>query len=386
MRKNRRILPLLTIFTLSVSLLMMGCDNNKNSLQHTYAKEPEVGVVTLKIQRINVSSELPGRTAAFRIAEVRPQVKGIILKRNYVEGSDVTAGTSLYEIDPATYKANYEIAKSDLAKAEVTAKIARLTLKRYKRLTGTNYISKQKYDEALLSSMQADAGVLSAKAALEKAEINLSYTKVSAPVSGRTGRSSVTEGALVTAAQPDALTTIQQIDPIYVDLTQSGSEFLRLQQELASGQLQQENGKARVHLLLEGGAEYPEVGTLEFSDITVNETTGSIKMRAIFPNPHQFLLPGMFVRARLDEGVKNDALLVPQQGITRDPEGQAVAMVVDKDNKVEQRKLTTAQAVGNQWLVTSGLKPGDRVIVTGLQKIAPGMPVKVQETPDVHPS
>ncbi|AYB48707.1 efflux transporter periplasmic adaptor subunit [Candidatus Williamhamiltonella defendens] len=379
MNKNREILTLATVFMLSVSLLMTGCDNNKHPPKHTHPQMPEVGVIILKAQSLNMTSELPGRTSAFRIVEVRPQVNGIILKRHYVEGSDVTEGAPLYEINAATYKAAYDSAQGDLAKAQANAKIARLTLKRYKSLHGKHYISQQDYDQALLSSMRADAEILSAKAALEKATIHLSYTKIIAPMSGRSGKSSVTEGALVTDAQINPLTTIQQIDPMYVNLTQSSGDFLRLQQELASGQLKHENGKTKVKLLLESGIEYPEIGTLEFSDITVNQTTGSITIRAVFPNPHKLLLPGMFVRARLEEGIKSDALLVPQQGVTRDPEGQATAMVVDKNDKVELRKLKTAQAIGHQWLVTSGLQPGDRVIVTGLQKIAQGMQVKVQE-------
>ncbi|BFO08680.1 efflux RND transporter adaptor subunit AcrA [Serratia rubidaea] len=338
-----------------------------------------MGVVTLKAQPLNMTTDLPGRTAAFRIAEVRPQVGGIILKRNFVEGSDIKAGESLYQIDPATYQASYNSAKGDLAKAQAAAEIARLTVNRYKPLLGTNYISKQDYDTATSNLQQGNAAVLAAKAAVETARINLAYTKVTSPISGRIGKSSVTEGALVSAGQSTALATVQQLDPMYVDVTQSSNDFLRLKQELANGTLKQENGKAKVKLLLENGKEYAQEGTLEFSDVTVDETTGSITIRAVFPNPNDQLLPGMFVRARLDEGVRSNALLVPQQGVTRNPRGQATALVVGADNKVEMRTLQADQAIGDKWLVTDGLKSGDRVIVTGLMTTRPGMQVKAQE-------
>jgi membrane fusion protein, multidrug efflux system len=381
MSKNRGVMPLAAILVLSGSLVLIGC-NDKDAAQAHAQQAPEVGIVTLKAAPLNITTELPGRTSAFRVAEVRPQVSGIILKRNYVEGSDVTAGTSLYQIDPATYQAAYDSAKGDLAKAQAAAEIARLTVNRYKPLLGTNYISKQEYDQAVSNSMQADASVLAAKATVETARINLAYTQVTSPISGRTGKSSVTEGALVTSGQATALTSVQQLDPIYVDVTQSSDEFLRLKKELADGSLKQENGKAKVRLLLENSVEYAETGTLEFSGVTVDETTGSITIRAIFPNPNEALLPGMFVRARLNEGVRPDALLVPQQGVTRNPRGEATALVVGADNKVELRTLVANQAVGNKWLVTEGLKAGDRLIVSGLQKIKPGMQVKVQEVTD----
>ncbi|EKN4743022.1 efflux RND transporter adaptor subunit AcrA [Yersinia enterocolitica] len=383
MSKNRGVMPLAAILVLSGSLVLIGC-NDKDAAQAHAQQAPEVGIVTLKAAPLNITTELPGRTSAFRVAEVRPQVSGIILKRNYVEGSDVTAGTSLYQIDPATYQAAYDSAKGDLAKAQAAAEIARLTVNRYKPLLGTNYISKQEYDQAVSNSMQANAAVVAAKAAVESARINLAYTQVTSPISGRTGKSSVTEGALVTSGQATALTTVQQLDPMYVDVTQSSDEFLRLKKELADGTLKQENGKAKVRLLLENGSEYAETGTLEFSGVTVDETTGSITIRAIFPNPNEALLPGMFVRARLDEGVRPDALLVPQQGVTRNPRGEATAMVVGADDKVELRTLVANQAIGNKWLVTEGLKAGDRLIVSGLQKIRPGVQVKVQEVTETE--
>ncbi|WP_350306346.1 efflux RND transporter periplasmic adaptor subunit [Photorhabdus viridis] len=379
MRINRGVLPLATVLVLSGSLALSGC-NDKDS-QHVAENQqaPEVGIVTLKTEPLMVTTELPGRTSAFRIAEVRPQVGGIILKRNYKEGSDVKEGTSLYQIDPATYQAAYDSAKADLAKAQANAEIARLTVNRYKPLLGTNYVSQQEFDKASADSAQANAAVQAAKAAVETARINLAYTKVTAPISGRSGKSTITEGALVSVGQPTALTTVQQLDPIYVDVTQSSDDYLRLKNEITRGIVQKEGSKAKVHLVMEDGKNYSETGYLEFSDITVNETTGSITIRAIFPNPNEKLLPGMFVRAKLEEGIRRDAILVPQQGITRTPRGEATVMVVGKDEKVEPRVITASQAIGDKWLVTSGLKTGDRVIVTGLQKIQPGIPVKAEE-------
>ncbi|MEI7085117.1 efflux RND transporter periplasmic adaptor subunit [Pectobacterium versatile] len=379
MNKNRGLTPLAAVLMLSGGLMLAGCDSGNNQQGGAQQQMPEVGIVTLKTEALNVMTELPGRTSAYRIAEVRPQVGGIILKRNFVEGSDIKAGASLYQIDPATYQANYSSAKGSLAQAQAQAEIARLTVNRYKPLLGTNYVSKQDYDQAVATSRQADAAVQAAKATVDTAQINLAYTKVNSPIEGRVGKSTVTEGALVATGQATALTTVQQLDPIYVDVTQSSNDFLQLKKELENGTLKQSEGKANVRLLLENGTEYTEAGTLEFSDVTVDETTGSITLRAIFPNPQHNLLPGMFVRARLDSGVNPTALLVPQQGVTRDPRGQATAMVVGEGDKVEPRTLKTSKAVGDQWLVTEGLKAGDRVIVTGLQKIRPGAQVKAKE-------
>lgn len=378
MNKNRVLTPLAAVLMLSGSLVLTGC-NDEGSQQGAQHQAPVVGVVTLKAEPLKITTDLPGRTAASRIAEVRPQVSGIILKRNFEEGSDITAGLSLYQIDPAPYQATYDSAKGELAKAQSSAELAHLTVSRYRPLLGTSYISKQEYDQAVAAARQADATVQAAKAAVESARINLAYTKVTSPISGRIGISAVTEGALVTSGQANALATVQQLDPIFVDVTQSSNDYLRLKKELADGTLKQQNGKANVQLLLENGTQYTHDGTLEFSDVTVDETTGSITIRAIFPNPDLSLLPGMFVRARLDEGIRSDALLVPQQGVTRNPRGEATALVVGADDKVEQRTLTAAQAIGDKWLITDGLKPGDRVIVSGLQKIRPGAQVKVQE-------
>ncbi|EAS7829113.1 multidrug efflux RND transporter periplasmic adaptor subunit AcrA [Salmonella enterica] len=377
MNKNRGLTPLAVVLMLSGSLALTGCDDKQD--QQGGQQMPEVGVVTLKTKPLQITTELPGRTVAYRIAEVRPQVSGIILKRNFVEGSDIEAGVSLYQIDPATYQATYDSAKGDLAKAQAAANIAELTVKRYQKLLGTQYISKQEYDQALADAQQATAAVVAAKAAVETARINLAYTKVTSPISGRIGKSSVTEGALVQNGQASALATVQQLDPIYVDVTQSSNDFLRLKQELANGSLKQENGKAKVDLVTSDGIKFPQSGTLEFSDVTVDQTTGSITLRAIFPNPDHTLLPGMFVRARLQEGTKPTALLVPQQGVTRTPRGDATVLVVGADNKVETRQIVASQAIGDKWLVTDGLKAGDRVVVSGLQKVRPGAQVKVQE-------
>ncbi|WON76173.1 efflux RND transporter periplasmic adaptor subunit [Serratia sp. UGAL515B_01] len=379
MNKNRGVTPLAVVLMLSLGLVLTGCNDKENQQQGAKPPTPTVGVVTLKAESLNITTDLPGRTSAYRVAEVRPQVSGIILKRNFTEGSDIKAGVSLYQIDPATYQAAYNSAKGELAKAQAAAEIARLTVNRYKPLLGTNFISKQDFDTAVSTQTQANAAVIAAKAAVETARINLAYTKVTSPISGRIGKSTVTEGALVTSGQANALATVQQLDPMYVDVTQSSNDFLRLKQELADGTLQQENGKAKVKLLLENGQEYAHEGRLEFSDVTVDETTGSITIRAIFPNPNNGLLPGMFVRARLEEGIRSEALLVPQQGVTRNPRGEATALVVGADDKVELRTLTATQAIGDKWLVTAGLKAGDRVIVTGLQKVKPGAQVKVQE-------
>nr|WP_024967294.1 efflux RND transporter periplasmic adaptor subunit [Pantoea sp. IMH] len=378
MNKNRGLTPLAAVLLLSGSLVLTGCDN-KEAQQGGQQQAPEVGVVTLKSAPLKITTDLPGRTSSFRIAEVRPQVSGIILKRNFVEGSDIEAGQSLYQIDPATYQATYDSAKGDLAQAQANAQIAALTVKRYKPLLGTQYISQQDYDKAMADQSQTAAAVQVAKANVETARINLAYTKVTSPISGRIGKSAVTEGALVQTGQTTALATVQQFDPIYVDVTQSSDEFLRLRAELKSGKLQQTDGKAQVKLLLEDGSEYQQTGTLEFSDVSVDETTGSITLRAIFPNPDHTLLPGMFVRARLEEGTNPSALLVPQQAVTRTPTGQASAMVVGADNKVDVRAITADRAIGDKWLVTDGLKEGDKVITVGLQRAKKGAQVTPQE-------
>ncbi|EMP9547074.1 efflux RND transporter periplasmic adaptor subunit [Enterobacter hormaechei] len=349
--------------------LLTGCDGQENPQQH--AQAPQVSVHIVKSAPLAVTTELPGRTDAYRVAEVRPQVSGIILHRNFTEGSDVKAGESLYQIDPATYQAAYDNAKGELVKAQAAANIAHLTVKRYVPLVGTQYVSKQEYDQAVATAQQADASVVAAKAGVESARINLAYTKVTSPINGRIGKSSVTEGALVTNGQATALATVQQLDPIYVDVTQSSSDFMRLKQQTSL----QKGDTSSVELLMENGQPYPLKGTLQFSDVTVDESTGSITLRALFPNPQHMLLPGMFVRARIDEGTQPDAILVPQQGVTRTPRGDATVLVVNDKNQVESRTVVAPQAIGDRWLITEGLKNGDRVIISGLQKVRPGVTV-----------
>nr|WP_159465049.1 efflux RND transporter periplasmic adaptor subunit [Scandinavium goeteborgense] len=363
---------------LASTLLMSSCDNAGDRPQQPQA--PHVTVHVITSAPLSVTTELPGRTTAFRIAEVRPQVSGIILRRNFIEGSDIQAGESLYQIDPATYQAAWNSAKGDEAKAVAAATIAHLTVKRYLPLLGTQYVSRQDYDQAVANAQQADASVMAAKAAVETARINVAYTKVTSPISGRIGKSSVTEGALVTNGQSQALATVQQLDPIYVDVTQSSSDFMRLKQQ----SLEHGSDTKSVELVMENGQPYSLKGTLQFSDVTVDESTGSITLRAIFPNPQHSLLPGMFVRARIDEGVQPNAILVPQQGVTRTPRGDATVLVVDAKNQVEVRSVTAAQAIGNQWLISNGLNTGDKVIVSGLQKVRPG--VSVTSEPDTATS
>lgn len=341
---------------------------------------PQVNVYIAKAAPLPVTTALPGRTDAFRVAEVRPQVSGIILKRNFVEGSDIVAGSSLYQIDPAPYQAAWNSAQGVLAKAQAAANIAHLTVKRYVSLLGTQYISRQEYDQAVANAQQANAEVKAAKAEVENARINLAYTKVSSPIDGRIGKSNVTEGALVTNGQASTLATVQQLDPIYVDVTQSSNDFMQLKQAVEQGSLQKSNGKTSVQLMMEDGQPYALNGELEFSDVTVDQTTGSITLRAVFPNPQHQLLPGMYVRAKIDEGIQPNAILIPQQGVTRNPRGDATVMVVDQNNKAEVREVVAPQAIGDKWLVTKGIKPGDKVIVSGLQRVRAG--VVVQIVPD----
>lgn len=367
MTNHFRCLPLYGFIVCAA--LLTGCDGQEKPQQH--AQAPQVSVHIVKSAPLAVTTELPGRTDAYRVAEVRPQVSGIILHRNFTEGSDVKAGESLYQIDPATYQAAYDNAKGELVKAQAAANIAHLTVKRYVPLVGTQYVSKQEYDQAVATAQQADASVVAAKAGVESARINLAYTKVTSPINGRIGKSSVTEGALVTNGQSTALATVQQLDPIYVDVTQSSSDFMRLKQQTSL----QKGDTSSVELLMENGQPYPLKGTLQFSDVTVDESTGSITLRALFPNPQHMLLPGMFVRARIDEGTQPDAILVPQQGVTRTPRGDATVLVVNEKNQVESRTVVAPQAIGDRWLITEGLKNGDRVIISGLQKVRPGVTV-----------
>ncbi len=338
----------------------------------------EVGVLNIATTSVALTQDLPGRISAFRVAEVRARVNGIVLRRLFAEGSDVKEGQVLYEIDPAPYQAALDSALATLAHAEASLASMRLKADRYQSLLDTRAISKQDYDDAVANQRMSDADVLSGQAAVNSARINLDYTKVTSPVAGRIGLSQVTEGAYVQAGVATLLATVQQIDRVYVDVTQPSGELLRLKRELASGRLRaDEAGKARVKLVHENGDIYPEEGTLEVSDVTVNAMTNSVTVRAIFPNPRGELLPGMFVRARLDEGSTPDAILVPQSAVSRNSKGEPTALVVGENSTVELRVLQTLRAVGNQWLVASGLKAGDQVIINNLQKLRPGAPVKV---------
>ena len=337
----------------------------------------EVSVVTVQPERIVLTTELPGRTSPYLVAEVRPQVNGLIRERAFEEGSSVKAGDLLYQIDPAPYQAAYDQAKAALAMAEANVPAARLRAERLKGLVEIRATGKQNYDDALAALQQAEASVAASRAAAESARINLAYTPIKAPIPGRIGKSSVTVGALVTAYQPVPLAVVQQLDPIYVDVTQSSADILRLRQGLESGHLKRSGESwSRVKLLLENGAAYPREGKLKFRDVTVDPTTGSVTLRMVFPNPDNVLLPGMFVRAIVEEGVSEDAILAPQQGVTRDQKGLPYAIVAGKDGKAEQRTLMLDRTIGDRWLVTKGLAAGDQVIVDGLQRIRPGADVK----------
>src|SRR5471030_2679343 len=356
-----------------VASLAAGC--SPSTAVAPQAQVAEVAVFVVAPQALHRRTELPGRTSAFQVAEVRPQVGGLIQKRLFVEGSDVKAGAALYQIDPATFQAAYSSAKAALSKAKANLLTAGPKAARYKELVAIEGVSRPDYDDAVAAFEQAKADVESAAAALETANINLKYSTVTAPISGRTSTSTVTAGALVTAGQANALTTVQQLDPIYVDVTQSSTDLLRLKRQLADGSLKKAgDGQAKVSLLLPDGSKYSEPGKLQFSGVTVDPTTGNVVLRALFPNPKGDLLPGMYVRAQLETGVNDSAITVPQVGVTRNQKGEATAMILNKEGKVEQRVLVTGGTVGDNWLVTSGLAAGDRVIVEGLQKIKPGAP------------
>ncbi len=337
----------------------------------------EVGVVTVQPERVALTTELPGRTTAFRIAEIRPQVSGIIRERAFAEGADVAAGALLYQIDPAPYEAAHEQAKAALAMAEASLPAVRSRADRMKQLVAIHAVGEQDADDAAAALLRAEANVAASRAAVDSARINLEYTPIRSPIPGRIGRSSVTQGALVTAYQPVPLAVVQQLDPIYVDVPQASAELLRLRRALESGQLKRDETIAReVKLLLEDGTPYPLAGTLQFRDVTVEPATGSVTLRMVFPNPDHVLLPGMFVRAVVEMGVNEQAILAPQQGVSRDTKGNPVAWIVGVGDKVEQRTLELDRAIGGAWLVTKGLTPGDRVIVEGLQKVRPGAAVR----------
>lgn len=359
--------------TLAGALLLSACDKKTDSAAAQEQPAPKVGIVTLSSESYTITSELPGRTTAYRVAEVRPQVSGIIQKRLFKEGSEVKANQQLYQIDPAVYETNLKTAQANLLSTRSLAE-------RYKILVDERAVSRQQYDDAHANRLEAEA-------ALERAKIDQRYTRVLAPIAGRIGRSRVSEGALVSNGQAQELAIIQQLDPIYVDVTQSANDLLRLRRELAGGSLEKAGETAaQVTLKLQDNTDYPHKGTLEFSEVSVDASTGSVTLRAVFPNPDALLLPGMFVQARLVDGVQKKVILAPQQGITRNPKGEAIAMVVTADNTVEARQLTAQRTVGDRWLVTEGLKDGDRLITEGIQFIRPGDTVETYPAGNIKSS
>jgi len=364
-----------------ISLVLLCACNKKDKPAPRPTGPVEVGVVTIQPQSVTLRKELPGRTSALRVAEVRARVNGIVQKRLFQEGSDVKEGQALFKIDPAPYAAALEAARAQVARAEASIAATRSLAERYQKLIETNAVSKQELDDAVAKQKTAEADLAAARAAVKRAAIDVGYTTVTAPLAGRIGRAEVTEGAYVQAQTATLLATIQQIDQVYVDLTWSSAEAMRLRRAIESGELQTVGGQApqsrqaKVVLLLDDGREYGEAGTLQFADVTVDSTTGSISLRAVFPNPKRELLPGMFVRARIEEGTHANALLVPQRAVTRDQAGRPMALVVTAANKVERRQLAAEREIGDAWLVTSGIAAGDRVIVEGLQKVRPGSDV-----------
>ena len=376
MQTRNVVAAMIVVGGLATGLFLTGCGKQKDAGQKPPSAPPEVGVVTVAPQRVALTIELPGRTAPHLIAEVRPQVNGIIQKRLFTEGTDVKAGQLLYQIDPASYQAAYDSARASLARAEANCIPARLKEERYRDLVKIKGVSQQEYDDAYALLKQSEADVAFNRAQVESNRINLAYTRVTAPISGRIGRSTVTDGALVTANQVAPLATILQLDNVYVDVTQSSSEMLRMKRNLEGGLLRRGSGQARVKLLLEDGTPYSLPGILKFSEVTVDQSTGSITLRAIFPNPKKTLLPGMFVRAIVEEGISERAILIPQRGVTRNPAGSAMVMVVGNGEKVEPRVIKVERTVGESWLVSDGLKGGERVILEGIQKARPGTVVK----------
>jgi membrane fusion protein (multidrug efflux system) len=379
MRKNDVGFGLFKCVALGAALLNglwgVGCDRGTEAQPAPEA--PEVAIVTIEPQRVELTTELPGRTSAHLIAEIRPQVNGILQKRLFREGSDVKAGQLLYQLDPAPFQVAHDSARASLGKAQANLPSIKLKAERYKELLVDKAVSQQDYDDAAAALEQARAEIEYWKAAVEAARINLGYTRVTAPIAGRIGRSSVTDGALLTAYQPMPLATIQQLDPIYVDVTQSSAELLRLRRNLETGRLSTDaENRKKVRLLLEDGTPYPLEGTLQFRDVTVDPTTGSYTLRIVVPNPENLLLPGMFMRAVVEEGVAEQAILAPQQGVGRTPKGEPIALVVDAAGTVQQRMLTLDRAIGDQWLVSSGLSAGERVIVEGMLNVRPGAAVK----------
>lgn len=369
-----------TTCALAAALALSACGNKQASAPAAPNAAPAVSVLTVHTQSVPLTAELPGRTAPYLIAEVRPQVTGIIQQRHFTEGGEVKAGQLLYQIDPAPYQAAYDSAKASLARAEASVYAERMKAERYAELVKIEAVSKQANDEAAAALKQAEAEVAAARAALAKAKIDLDYTRVTAPIAGRSGRSTVTSGALVTANQADALVTVQQLHPIYVDVTQSSAELLGLRRSLDSGKLKRNReGSLPVQLVMEDGSVYGAEGKLAFSEVSVDPGTGSVTLRAVFPNPNGVLLPGMYVRARLTQGTQADAILLPHAAVSRDARGNATVMLVNADSKVEARVVQATQSLGDQWVITNGLAAGERVIVEGLQKVRPDMTVQAQE-------
>ncbi|CAM9160842.1 efflux RND transporter periplasmic adaptor subunit [Acinetobacter pseudolwoffii] len=366
--------PALTACALATSLALVGCSKDPKEGQQAGTQQQmpptEVGVLVAQPQSVEQSVELSGRTTAFEISEVRPQASGVVLKRLFTEGSYVREGQALYEIDSSTNRATVDNARAAIARAEANLGVLRVKEGRYRQLVGTNAISKQEYDDIVAQVKLAEADLNANRATLRNAEINLGYSTVRAPISGQTNRSSVTAGALVTANQPEPLVTIQRLDPIYVDINQSSAELLRLRQQLNKGDLNSSNN-TKVKLKLEDGSIYPIEGRLAFSDASVNPETGTVTLRAVFPNKNHLLLPGMFATAQIVQGEVPNAFLIPQAALTRTPTGQAMAMLVGADGKVAPRPVTTTGSQGNNWIVTEGLNPGDKVIVDGIAKVKP---------------
>jgi membrane fusion protein (multidrug efflux system) len=392
MQKRFKIQMIFLILFIWAGFTLTGCDQITHRLDPEKETKPQseevraVSVVTVGTQKVTLTTELPGRTAPFRMAEIRPQVNGLILKRLFTEGANVTAGQVLYQIDPAPFQAALDNAEAALARAEANLAATRLRARRYKELLADNAVSRQNYDDAAAALTQVEADIAAWKATVKSARINLAYTRITAPISGRIGRSNVTEGAIVTAYQPLPLATIQQLDPIFVDVPQSTIERLRMKD---SRDHAGEKDLNQVKILMEDGTAYPQDGTLQFSDVTVDPTTGSVIIRAVVPNPENRLLPGMFVRAQIMEGVDEHAVLIPQQGVSRDAKGNPFALVVDENNRAVFRGLVLDRAIGDQWLVSSGITPGEKLIVEGLLMLRPGMAVTAtpfepmnQDSPD----
>lgn len=365
------------VLCMLLSLMLLACEEGGKGAPGSSGPR-EVVIIKLEPRREVYTTALAGRIASFQVAEVRPQVGGILQQRLFTEGADVKAGQALYQIDPATYEAALDSAQAALMKAEANVTPARLKAERFRELLAIKAVSKQEYDDAQAAFKQAEADGAVNRAAVKTARINLEYTKVRSPISGRIGKSAFTPGALVTANQAQALTSVRQLDPVYVDITQSSQDLLRLRAQFTNGELRSAAEEAPVRLKLENGAMYPHEGRLQFTDVSVDESTGMVSLRALFPNPEHILLPGMYVRAVIAEGVDENALLVPQRALRRDPKGQASVLLVDGGGKVDVRLVDVGRTVGDSWQVLSGLKPGDRVIVEGGQNVRPGMSVKIR--------